>query len=122
MAQRKTQSTEMKWNNELLKFIFSVLALYLLGLVIYESFLLPKTKIDEYLIHALIVVAEWVIQILGFVTTAHQTSFFYTIQIENSVGVWVSPNCDGLMVVWEFLSVWVFLPLKKSSKFVKKQT
>jgi len=42
----------MKWNNELLKFIFSVLALYLLGLVIYESFLLPKTKIDEYLIHS----------------------------------------------------------------------
>jgi exosortase/archaeosortase family protein len=117
VAQRKTQSTEMKWNNDLLKFIFSVLAVYLSGLVVYESFLLPKTRIDEHLIHALVVVSEWIIQNLGFVTTAHQTSFFYTIQIENSVGVWVSPNCDGWMVVWVFLSVWIFLPLKNSWKF-----
>jgi exosortase/archaeosortase family protein len=107
----------MKWNNDLLKFIFSVLAFYLLGLVVYESFLLPKTKMDEYLIHSLVVISEWVIQNLGYVTSAHQTPLFYTIQIENSVGVWVSPNCDGWMVIWVFLSVWIFLPLKKLWKF-----
>ncbi len=107
----------MKWNNDLLKFIFSVLACYLIGLVVYESFLLPKTKMDEYLIHALVVISEWVIQSLGYVTLSHQTALFYTIQIENSVGVWVSPNCDGWMVMWVFLSVWIFLPLKKLWKF-----
>jgi exosortase/archaeosortase family protein len=113
MAEGKTQSTKMKWSNDLLKFIFSVLAFYLIGLVFYESFLLPKTQMDEYLIHGLVVVSEWVIQNLGFVTSGHETPLFYTIQIENSVGVWVSPNCDGWMVVWVFLSVWIFLPIMR---------
>ena len=107
----------MKWNNDLLKFIFSVLAFYLFGLVVYESFLLPYTKMDEHLIHVLVVTSEWIIQHLGFVTKAHQTSLFYTIQIENSIGVWVSPNCDGWMVIWVFLSVWIFLPLSNFGKF-----
>jgi exosortase/archaeosortase family protein len=107
----------MKWGNDLLKFIFSVLVLYILGLVVYESFLLPRTQLDEYLIHALVVSAEAIINVLGYSTAAHQTDFFYTIQLENSIGVWVSPNCDGWMVMWVFLSVWLFLPIKKTRKY-----
>lgn len=107
----------MNWNNGLLKFIFSVLFLYLMGLVIYESFLLPHTLLDEWIIHGLVVAAEWIIHFFGFSTVAHHTPLFYTIQIQDSVGVWVSPNCDGWMVMWVFISVWLFLPLVKFWKF-----
>ena len=108
----------MKWNNDLLKFIFSVLAFYLLGLVVYDSFLLPKTSLDEYLIHGLVVSSEMILNLLGYSTAPHQTALYYTIQLENSIGVWVSPNCDGWMVIWVFLSVWLFLPLIKTRKWV----
>ncbi len=107
----------MKWDNELLKFIFSVLVFYLFGLVIYESFLLPNTQLDEWIIHGLVVSSEWVIQCLGFETVAHQSPLFYTIQIVDSIGVWVSPNCDGWMVIWVFLSVWIFMPIQNFWKF-----
>lgn len=107
----------MKWNNELLKFIFAVLFFYLMGLLIYESFLLPHTLLDEWIIHGLVVASEWVIHLFGFSTVAHQTALFYTIQIHDSVGVWVSPNCDGWMVMWVFLSVWLFLPVDKRWKY-----
>ncbi len=107
----------MKWSNDLLKFIFSVLVLYILGLVVYESFLLPKTQLDEYLIHSLVVSAEAVLHLLGYSTAPHQTGFFNTIQLESSIGVWVSPNCDGWMVIWVFFSVWIFLPITRIRKY-----
>jgi len=108
----------MKRNNELLKFIISVLVAYFIGLVLYESFLLPKTAMDEYLIHGLVLSAESLIHAVGFSTVTHQSELFYTIQIQDSVGVWVSPNCDGVMVVWVFLCVWMFLPIAKFWKLL----
>lgn len=39
----------MKWGNDLLKFIFSVLVLYIFGLVIYESFCCLKPNLTNIL-------------------------------------------------------------------------
>jgi exosortase/archaeosortase family protein len=83
---------------------------YLVWLVFYQFFLLPRTYFDEYLIHILVILSGSVLHALGFTVSHNNGGFYHTLRIDDVGGVWISPNCDGLSVVAVFVIVLLSFP------------
>ncbi len=96
-------------NHPTARFIIRAAITYTIGILVYDLFLLPYTNLDEILIHGLVRISEWILSVLGFQLLPHTHSWWNTIHIAGSNGVWISSNCDGFSLLWVFSAVFIFL-------------
>lgn len=92
------------------RFIFLVTLTYVLGVLVYDFWLLPHTQWDEAIIQILVQVSEPILKSFGYVLLPHGEGWINTIRIQGSNGVWISSNCDGFALIWVFAAVLIFLP------------
>ena len=85
--------------NPLIRFVVVGAALYLGWYVLYEFYLRPDSRIDEWVIHQIVLGTEWVLSTLGYDLTMYERSEFMNhVGILNSPGVTVGAPCDGIIL------------------------
>jgi exosortase/archaeosortase family protein len=97
------------WNHPTARFIIWTTITYAFGVALYDLYLLPYTNLDEVLIHGLVKISEGILSIFGFQLLPHTQTWWNTIHINGSNGVWISSNCDGFSLLWVFSAVFIFL-------------
>lgn len=87
-------------DRNLTKFLGLGFSGYLIWYVLYEYFLKEQTYLDEYLIHSMVISAEWALRTLGYQLYEMNTSGLrWQIGIADSVGLLqVGAPCDGLVL------------------------
>ena len=84
----------------LVRFLGVGLVGYLLWYILYQYFLKDSTQLDEWLIHSMVLVSEWVLRGLGFALyEISSADFRWQLGIANSVGLLeIGASCDGLVL------------------------
>lgn len=90
----------MEWlKSDVAKFLFKVVGIYLLWYVIYELWLLPDGRLDQWLTTNIVAVSAGVLDSLGY-------DFYATgrwIGIEESAGVYLVDGCSGISAIGLFV-------------------
>lgn len=87
-------------NRELVRFISIGFLGYLSWYVVYQYYLKEHTLLDEYLIHSMVLSAEWVLERLGFALyELNSVELRWQIGIADSIGLLqIGAPCDGLVL------------------------
>ena len=96
----------------LIRFLAIGLLSYLLWFIAYEYFLKDSSLIDEYLIHSMVLVSEWVLRGLGFALyEISSADFRWQLGIANSVSLLeIGASCDGLVLFALFAAFVIAFP------------
>ena len=87
-------------DRSLIRFLGIGLGIYLLWYICYAYFLKDYTLLDEYLIHSMVGVSEWVLRGLGFALyEIGSNGLRWQLGIANSPGLLeIGEACDGLVL------------------------
>lgn len=84
--------------NPLVRFLGLGTILYLSWYSFYEFYIRPKTGVDAFVIHAIVLHSKGLLEALGFALepSADRDGFQHAVAILNSPGVTVGAPCDGM--------------------------
>jgi exosortase family protein XrtF len=97
--------------NPFFKFIFLSTGIYLGWYFLYEFYLKPDTQFDDYIIHSLVKMAEWILSALGYALIPYQDLPLRShIGIDGSLGVTIGEPCDGAVLFALFAAFVISFP------------
>lgn len=85
--------------NPVVRFLLSVLGLYILWYLIYDLWLHPGGRIDLLLIDLTIFLSRFILEHLGYVVF---TGTERVIGVDGTGGLWIGDNCDGITLFARF--------------------
>lgn len=99
--------------NPFFRFIVVGSAIYLSWYFLYEYYLKPYTRFDDYIIDSLVRIAEGELKLLGYTITDYASidgPLRGHVGIEGSKGVTIGAPCDGFVLLALFLAFVVAFP------------
>lgn len=85
--------------NPVIRFLLTVLALYILWYLIYDLWLHPNETLDLWVINFTISLSKFILEHLGYVVF---TGTERVIGVDGTGGLWIGDNCNGITLFARF--------------------
>lgn len=101
--------------NPIIRFLLTLLLLYLAWFVIYNLWLHPKETLDFFVINITIVISKFLLESMGYNVF---TGIERVIGVDGTGGLWIGDNCNGISLFGLFSGFIIAYPGKWWKKLI----
>ncbi|MBL7888538.1 MAG: archaeosortase/exosortase family protein [Bacteroidia bacterium] len=100
------------FKNPTIRFLLTILGLYLLWYILYKTVIQPLNHVDMFVINITISISKWILELFNYTVF---TGTERVIGVDGTGGLWIGDNCNGITLFALF--TWFIVAYKGKIKY-----